>query len=177
VQYLADPTDTGSANSAESWLANLRIQDASGRAATAQASSAEMNTLFGLTVTTPPINFGSLEVGQDTGATTTISTIANTGNSPIDIDIAGTDLVGPSGPSGAIPVGSQAYATSTFNYGSCSVCQFLTGSATHLEVDLPKPTATSTTVSDDLYWGITIPVGVAAETHTGTNTFIATSDN
>lgn len=177
VQYLADPTDAVSANSAEAWLANLRIQDASGLSATAQATGADMNTLYGLTVTTPPIDFGSLSIGENTGATTSISTIANTGNAPIDIDIAGTDLVGPSGPSGAIPVGQQAYATSTFNYGSCSVCQFLTGSATHLEVDLPKPTATSTTVSDDLYWGINVPVGVAAETHTGTNTFIATTDN
>ncbi len=174
MQYLADPTDIGT-YSADNWLAQLRIRDASGIYANASAGQ-EVFTTYGLTISTPTINFGALDLGQNTGATTTITTVVNTGNAAIDIQLLGTDLEGPGGPAGAIPVGEQKVATSTFTYSSCSICQALTGSASSFEVDLPKPTATSSTISDDLYWGINVPINTAATTLTGTNTFMASGD-
>ncbi len=172
VQYLADPTDVGSANSAENWLASLRIQDSIGLSATSSTSGAEINTLFGLTVNTGAIDFGALSVGTDTGTFNATSTVVNTGNAIIDIQLSGTDLAGSNG---SLAVGQQRYATSTFTYGSCSVCQFLTGSSTPVDVNIPKATttATSTQTQTSLFWGINVPIGTTAELHQGTNTFIA----
>ncbi len=175
VQYIADPTDSGT-YSAQNWLANLRIRDASGIYASSTATGVELLTLYGISLSTPTINFGLLNLGDNTGATTTQTTIVNTGNAAIDIQLLGTDLEGSGGPAGSIPVGQQKVATSTFTYASCSVCQALTGSASTFEVDLPKPTATTSAISDDLFWGINVPINTAATTLTGTNTFLATGD-
>ncbi len=154
------------------------MRDSAGLSDTDTSFGVELLTLYGLSVSTPTIDFGVLNVGDDTGATTTLSTVVNTGNAPIDIELSGTDLEGPSGPAGAIGVGQQKVATSTFTYASCSVCQLLAGPSTpiDIEVDLPKPTSTSTPVTEDLFWGINVPINTAAESHSGTNTFIATSD-
>jgi len=80
------------------------------------------------------------------------------------------------GGSSSIPVSEQKYATSTFAYSACAICQFLTGSATNFSVDLPKPTSTSTPVTDDVYWGLNVPSGTGAAAHQGLNTFIAVSE-
>jgi hypothetical protein len=171
VQYIADPTDTGT-YAAEDWLAQLRVQDSTGLSGIATSSGVELLTLYGLRIDTPAIDFGDLAAGADTGSVNAQTTMVNTGNTPIGIQVAGTDLTGTSS---SIPVGEQKYATSTFAYGSCSICQFLTGSATNVDISLAKPTSTTTPVTDELYWGINVPTGTRATTHQGTNTFIATS--
>jgi hypothetical protein len=99
--------------------------------------------------------------------------VRNTGNANIDVELSGTDMTG--GIS-SIDVGEQKYATSTFVYGACSICEFLTGSDEPFELDLSKPTSTSTPITDDIYWGLNVPVGTGAVTHTGLNTFTAVSD-
>ena len=172
VQYFADATDVGSTYAAENWLAGIAVEDSTGLRDTETTAAVELLTLYGLSIDTN-IDFGSLEVGQDTGATTTQTTVTNTGNSNIDIQLQGTDL---SGTGSTIDVGEQKYATTTFTYASCTICSFLTGSATNVEVDLPKPTSTSTPITDDIYWGINIPTGTKALPHSGLNTFWATSD-
>jgi hypothetical protein len=172
VQYIADPTDVGSSYSAESWLSELWITDLEGNTATSSSVSVDLLTLYGLTVNTANIDFGSLSVGSTTENVNATTTIQNTGNTNINISVAGTDLAGTQG---TIAVGEIKYATTTFAYGSCAVCQFLTGGATPVVVDLPKPTSTSTPITDDLYWGLNIPNGTSAELHSGTNTFLATS--
>jgi hypothetical protein len=171
IQYIADPTDTGT-YAAEDWLAQLRVQDSTGLSGAATSSGVELLTLYGLRIDTPAIDFGDLSAGADTGSFNAQTTMVNTGNTPIGIQVAGTDLTGTSS---SIPVGEQKYATSTFAYGSCSICQFLTGSATNVDISLAKPTSTTTPVTDELYWGINVPTGTRATTHQGTNTFIATS--
>jgi hypothetical protein len=146
--------------------------DLEGNTATSSSVSVDLLTLYGLTVNTANIDFGSLSVGSTTGNVNATTTIQNTGNTNINISVAGTDLAGTQG---TIAVGEIKYATTTFAYGSCAVCQFLTGGATPVVVDLPKPTSTSTPITDDLYWGLNIPNGTSAELHSGTNTFLATS--
>jgi hypothetical protein len=172
IQYIADATDVGSTYPSENWLSRLQVEDTAGERDVDTSLGVELLTLFGLSVTSS-INYGSLEVGQNTGAVNSTTTVNNTGNSGIDIQLAGTDLT--SGQT-TIPVGSQKYSTTTFAYGSCSICDLLTGSATNVEIDLPKPTATSTPSTDDVYWGIEVPTNTATILHQGVNTFIATSD-
>ncbi|MBP9668907.1 MAG: DUF2341 domain-containing protein [Candidatus Pacebacteria bacterium] len=174
LQYFAEATDAPSAYPSENWLARVFIQDSSGeRVFDTIAVPVEVLTVFGLAVNTADIDFGSLEVGSNTAGVNEQTTILNTGNSSIDIQVAGTDLAGSEG---SIAVGEQKFATSTFTYGACAICQFLTGSATNVEVDLPKTTASTSPSSDDVYWGLNVPTGTKAELHQGTNTFIATSD-
>jgi hypothetical protein len=149
------------------------VVDSTGNVATATSPGVDLLTLWGLSITTGAINYGLVELDQDTGSFNATSTLRNTGNDGIDINLLGTNLV--SG-SSTIPVGNQKYSTSTFTYASCVICGALSGSASTIEVDLPKPVSTSTPVTDDLYWGIYVPLGVAGTTHQGQNTFYATAD-
>jgi hypothetical protein len=177
IYFFADPTDAGSTFAADTWLSRVQVEDSSGAVDVVTAAAVELLTLFGLSVDTDIAydDGGELgiAVGTDTGAVNATTTVSNTGNKNIDIQLSGTNLTGGAS---SIPVGEQKYATSTFAYSSCSICQFLTGSATSFEVDLPKPTSTSTPIVDDVYWGINIPLGTGNVLHEGTNTFIATSD-
>jgi hypothetical protein len=173
LRYFADPTDTGT-YVAQQWLSKVAVQDSIGLRDTQTASGVEVLTLFGLDLTTlgNNINFGSLTPGGNTGGVNATTTIVNTGNASINVQLSGTDL---SGGASTIPVGEQKYATSTFVYGSCSVCQFLTGSATNVAVNVGKPTSTSTQSKGDLYWGIDVPNGSGATAYSGVNTFTAVS--
>jgi hypothetical protein len=173
IYYFAEPTDPGSSYSAQNWLARLFVEDSTGLSDIDTTLGNELMTLYGLSIDTSSIDFGSLAAGANTGAVNAQTIIYNTGNSSIDIRVSGTDLAGTGS---SIGVGEQKYATTTFAYGACAICQFLTGSASDVEVDLPKAVATSTPSSDDLYWGLNVPLNTGAVVHTGVNTFIATSD-
>jgi hypothetical protein len=173
IQFFAEPTDVGSSYPGEDWRAEVFVTDLTGNSATTTSSGVELYTLWGLTLTTGSINYGSIELGASTGATNATSTLQNTGNDAIDIQLVGTDMT--NGPS-TIPVANQKYATSTFVYSSCTICSALASTTNTYELDLAKPTATTTPVTDDIYWGIYVPVGVEGTTHYGQNTFYATAD-
>jgi hypothetical protein len=171
VFYFADPTDEGT-YAAEDWAAYISVVDTSNGYGTSTSSiNKELITLRALDVT-QTIDYGSLESQQDTGAYNATTTIDNIGNDSIDISIAGTNLT--NGPS-IIPVNTQKFATSSFTYSSCTTCSLLGATPSSLEVDLAKPTS-STPVEDQIFWGISIPFGVAASPHQGQNTFYAISD-
>lgn len=170
VQYFADPTDAGSTFSAENWFAKMTVVDSTTLKDNSTSVGVEMYTLRALG-SVSSIDYGSLNVGSDTGSTNAVSTLTNTGNDKVNVMLDGTNLVGPS--SNAIPVDKQKYATTSFTYGACALCQFLTGTSTLLNINIAKPT-TTTPVTGNLYWGISVPIGTSGETHQGTNTFIAT---
>jgi hypothetical protein len=149
------------------------VIDSTGLSDTDTTLGNELMTLYGLSIDTSNIDFGSLAAGANTGAVNAQTIVNNTGNSSIDIQVSGTDLAGTGS---TIGVGEQKFATTTFAYGACAICQFLTGSASNVEVDLPKTTATTSPATDDLYWGLNVPLNTGAVVHTGVNTFIATSD-
>jgi hypothetical protein len=129
-----------------------------------------------LSIVSGDINYGTLSLGDNTGGFNETAQIQNTGNAPIDLTLEGTDLT--SSASTTIPVGNQKYATSTFTYSGCVICIALSGTASPLEVDLPKPTSTSTPVIDELYWGIYVPTtGVAGATHQGSMIFTPIADS
>jgi hypothetical protein len=173
IQYFAEPTDSG-ASSTEHWEALLFTVDTSNNTATATSIiPVDVLTLWGLAPQTGLISYGTLGVGEDTGSTTASTTFQNTGNTGIDITVEGTAMTAPGS---SIPSANQKYATSSFTYASCVICSALTGVASPIEVDLPKPTSTSTPITDALYWGIYVPVGTGGQAHYGLNTFYASGD-
>jgi len=172
LQYFAEPTDIGT-YSTESWDAQLFVTDLTGNVATATAENVDVMTMHALAVTSGEINYGTLELEQDTDADVKQSDLQNTGNAAIDVQVEGTDMTG--GVGSTIPAANQLYSTSSFTYSSCVICTALSGTASTVEVDLDKPTST-TPVTDSLYWGIYIPTNTEAVPHTGHNTFYATAD-
>lgn len=169
IQYYADPTDVGSTYATSTWLASIAVEDSTGLRNTDTSLGVDLLTLRALSITTGIIDFGALEVGQNTGTVNATTTSRNTGNVPIDIKVSGTDLTGAS----TIDVGEQKYATSTFVYSSCSICGLLTGVATAVNVNVSKPTSTSAPQTQDIYFGIDVPSGKAAGSYSGTNYFDA----
>jgi hypothetical protein len=168
MQYFADPTDDGDFVG-QDWNAELTIADATEYKDTDTSIGVDLYTLRALTASND-IDYGSLYVGSTTESTNQVTTLRNTGNGSVAVLLDGSDLAGASG---SIPVNEQKYASTTFTYSSCSLCGLLTGVSTKFDVDLPKPTTTNP-VTDNLYWGINIPFGTSAETHHGTNNFMAT---
>lgn len=172
IQYFAEPTDGGSFFEDEGWEAVLYVLDTTNNEATTTSVEVDIFTLWGIGVTTGNIEYGTLNVGEDTGSTNATTSLQNTGNDSIDVELAGSDLAASGS---AIPVANQKFATSSFTYSSCVICSALSGTASTYEIDLTKPTST-TPVTDTLYWGVYVPVGTGGLTHYGQNTFYATGD-
>jgi hypothetical protein len=172
VVYHAEATDIGSDYEAQEWRAQVQLTDTTDATDLQTAPGVEMLTLRALSIA-PDINYGTLAVGKNTGNNNASTTVENTGNSDIDVSVNGSDLTG-SGSS--ISVSEQKFATSSFAYSSCALCQVLTATSTTVDVNLPKPNATATPITDRIYWGIEVPEGTKAVTHTGTNFFTATGN-
>jgi hypothetical protein len=173
IYYHSNPTDIG-VYAGDAWTAELEVRDLTGLVATNTSPSVDLLTLRALDADSL-INYGSLEVNTNTGSNNATTTFSNIGNDAIDVLIEGTNLT--DGLSSTIPVNEQIFATSTFNYTACTYCTQLTASSTIYELDLTKPTTTAYGITDEIYWGIEIPYGVSAVSHTGTNVFYATGDN
>ena len=171
--YLADPTDQGT-YSMQDWLADITIVDKGGEKDTGTTLGVDVLTLRAITASSS-IPYGSLYVGSSTENYNATTTITNIGNDILDLNLSGSNLTfGPS----SIPVANELYATSSFTYSTCGTppCTSLSTTPTAYEVDLGKPTSTTTPISDDIYWGIYIPNGTAAAAHEGINTFEAIGD-
>jgi hypothetical protein len=171
LYYFADPTDAGSTYAADNWQAYLDVWDTSSTHDSA-SSSQELYTLSGLT-TTSTLAYGSVTVGTDTGASNATTSVNNTGNITLNLNLGGDDLY-----AGASKVSydKQKYATSTFTYSACPLCTVLAPTSTPGAVALGVPKSTTTVWSSfkDIYWGISIPIGTAATTFSGFNVFQAT---
>jgi CheY-like chemotaxis protein len=176
VQFFAQPTDTGSPNAAEYWLGWVQATDASAATGTAFSpnSVTELNTLRALDVQTT-VSYGSLLPGNNTGATNSTTTITNTGNSVIDIEVSGSQLCTdyPTCAGGGIPIGNQQYKTTTFTYGAGTA---LTSTPTWVNITIAKPTATPSNSTANLYWGLGLPNPLPAGSYTGSITVSAVTD-
>jgi flagellar basal body rod protein FlgF len=116
------------------------------------------------------IDYGTLNVGSSTEGYNATSSVRNTGNDMINVDVSGTDLVSAGG---TIPVDNQKFATSSFVYSSCTICSLLSGTSTTYSINLDKTTSTSTPSADLFYWGLNVPTGSAGLDYIGTNEFFA----
>jgi len=175
IYYFAEATDNAP-YAGETWRSYVEVADQSGATTSAFAPSVDLLTINAITLATSTnsINYGSLTPAADTGSYNATTTVINIGNNNIDVSIDGTDLS--DGGASTIPVSEQKFASTTFDYSACGFCSTLATTSTAIEVNLFKPTSTSTPVVADVYWGIQIPFGTTAAPHQGTNTFYAVTD-
>jgi len=169
IYFHADPTDVGSAYDGQEWFAFLEVEDSSAGYDFDTSLGVEMNTLRAIDVD-GAIDYGSVAVSSDTGATNASTSILNEGNVEINIEIQGTDLS--DGIASVIPANQQKFATSTFTYSACVSCGLVSSTTpVELDVDLGKPTVDTPPVSDSVYWGIAVPYGINSAPHQGINVF------
>jgi hypothetical protein len=168
MYYFADPTDVGSTFASDVWNAILDIWDTAS-AHTQSTANEELLTLKALT-SSSTISYGSISVGADTGSSDATTTVNNTGNTILNLLVSGSNMTAGSS---TIPVGNQKYATSTFTYSACSLCNALATTSNPFNIGVAKPTSTTSPFSGNLYWGLSVPLGTAATTHSGVNSFLA----
>lgn len=155
VYFYADPTDVGSTYETDDWTCQVTPSDGAG-VGTADTDTIEMDTLIALDVTAT-INYGTLALGADTGTTDQTTTVTNTGNAQIDIQLDGYGATDGDGYSmtctiGTIPIGNERYSLTAATDWSTKTQ--LTDTATTLTAfDLAKG-ASST---KDVYWGFGLP--------------------
>ncbi len=169
IYFHADPTDAGDYVGQE-WFAFVEVEDATAGYDFATSPGVTLSTLRAIEVN-GAIDYGALAVNADTGSYNASTSILNLGNVGIDIEITGTDLS--DGLSSVIPVDKQKFATSTFTYSACGAsCELLSSTTpVSIDVDLGKPATDNPPISDDVYWGIAVPIGVSSVPHQGINVF------
>ncbi|MDF1497940.1 MAG: hypothetical protein P1P85_01100 [Patescibacteria group bacterium] len=166
VQFFAEPTDASAPiYSADNWTCQV-TPSYSGGPGTAATDTIEMGTLNALNVTAN-INYGTLGLGNNSGASPQTVTVTNTGNTLMDPQVSSAAAM--TCTIGTIPVANQEYSNATFTYGSGTD---LSATPTTLNLSLAKPT-TTTPVTDNSYWGIGIPGTGVGGSCTGSNTFTA----
>jgi len=95
----------------------------------------------------------------------TTSVIA-TGNCSLDLGLYGTAMVAGVH---SIGVGQQRYATSGTAYSSGVV---LSGTEESINLNLSKTVTSTSPSTDDVWWGIEIPVPQSIGSYQGANTFV-----
>ncbi|NTW22415.1 hypothetical protein HGA34_02595 [Candidatus Falkowbacteria bacterium] len=173
-KHFAIPTDDGATGNPwqpYNWLSRLQVYDGVNYAATS-SPGVEVLASQVLDVSESAIDYGNnLFAGDDTGTSSRATTVINYGNSPINTDLSGTDMVG--APTGTLAVTQQKWSlTQNFNY---PVGTSLTNVDQTVNVNLLKPTTTAD-VSKKIYWGIGIPFGAESSAYTGSNIFTAILD-
>jgi len=169
IYFHADPTDAGLYEGQE-WFAFVEVEDASGGYDFDSSIGVDVSTLRAIDVQ-GMIDYGALPVNADTGSYNASTTVLNLGNVQVSIEIQGTDLT--DGNDSFIPAQQQKFATSTFTYSACGAsCNLLSSTTpTAMDMNLGKPTVDNPPVTDDVYWGIAVPIGVNSVPHQGMNIF------
>lgn len=174
VQFYADATDGGSAYSADDWTCQITPTDSIGVGNSATATT-EIGSLISLKVDND-INYSDLAQGTDTGAINATTNVINTGNTPIDVELSGSDMCTdfPVCSGATLPVNHQEYSTSSFTYGSGTD---LSSSVVLLDLSLAKSTQSPSNSSQMLYWGIGIPAVQPSGVYNGINDITAVQDS
>ncbi|MBD3247744.1 hypothetical protein GF382_00445 [Candidatus Falkowbacteria bacterium] len=174
------PTDAGVGGGydAMSWYAKITATDdnsVSTSSSYTTLNGVEVVSAAALDVTEVQIDFGVVDSNGNTGSWNASTTVINYGNTPLDTELYGDDLleswVGPS----LIGVENQEFSTSTFTYGSGTDLTASSSPGLNLNVDIARPTNQSD-LSDIIYWGIQVPLGTISGNYYGVNTFSATED-
>ncbi len=173
LAFFAIPTVAGDLNpyGATDWMASIRAFD---EAASYASSSpgVELNVSTAIEVNEIEIVYGSLIANTDSGTDNATTTIVNAGNSPLDTDLIGDDMlrngVGPE----YIPALNQEFNLANFAYGAGA--PIASSSQTRVDTVIVRPTS-AVDVEDDIYWGIGVPIILSGD-YTGLNTFTAVLD-
>jgi hypothetical protein len=174
VWFNADPTDgeVGQSNetpwSSEYWVAWIEATDkqTTSGSATNTSQLVEVLSLLAFEIV-PSIDYGDdMFPGQSIDPLNVTTTVIATGNCSLDMGLYGTAMV-----SGIYSIASQQqrFATSAVSYSSASS---LSGTEQELEFNLPKTVTSTNPYSDDIWWGIQIPIPQQIGSYTGLNTFI-----
>ena len=164
VWFIAEPSVASSTYAANEWQMDITVVD-SGSNSDTGSSSQEVNFLPAMDIGST-INYGTVNPGATSSEQSTNAT--NTGNCDINNEISGVDM--DDGAGHTIGVGQQQYSTSSTYATGSAAWVALTGTSTELDVELAKPTATTSNSTDDIYWIIDIPDPQYPAAYSGTNT-------
>jgi len=179
IAYHALPTDdaNGSPYNLTNWLGGITVFDDDGAHGTATSSSGvELISLVALEVSELAIPYNTIKSGFDTGDYNATTTIINFGNSPLDTGVDVNDMDKDDLTANWIEAENQEFDLSNFDYGSGSWSVEEASSTLQVDTITVRPTS-QTNVSDQIYWGISIPSGKLSGTYTGQNIFTAILDN
>lgn len=176
LEYYAIPTNgdgtDNNPNWATDWLASIRAFDE----AVSYASTSpgvDVVATAAIEVNEVEIAYGSLIAGQNTGTDNATTTIVNAGNSPLDTELIGDDMMrNGTGPE-FIPASRQEFDLANFSWGGGT--PIASSSNTTVDITAPRPTS-ATDVEDDIYWGIGVPIIFSGD-YSGLNTFSALLDS
>ncbi len=170
IWYFAQPTDSGTPWSGDSWSAAINATDFSNATGTATSTGVQLLSLLGLQVASS-ISYGSFIPGQTMASLTVPVAITSVGNVSLNVTLYGTNMT-----SGAnsVAVGNQHYATSVLSFAAGTA--LLANPGTTVALAIPKTTSTNpgSTLID---WGIAIPSPQASGNFTGVNTFIGVENS
>ena len=177
--YVANPTDRGPFDLDE-WFASIGgIDDDSAIGSSTKSEyGVDVNSASYMELLTASIVFGELEPGEKNETLTATTTIRSVGNTGLDQNFSGHSMCGtfslstlcPSSASSTIPENKQVFASSSVAYAS----GFPLSSTTpyFFDLNIAKPTSTTTPTSGVVYWGIDVPIDITlAGAYTGLNTF------
>lgn len=170
MKYYAISTDSYNASSSQyDWRSSINVFDSAVNLSFATSTGVEVVSNLGIDVTEPVIDFGSyLFAGQNSGSRNSTSTIVNIGNSPLDVDLSGTDMYAAIGSPIAVN-NLQWKLNSNFSYGTGFS---LSSVATTVPASIVK--ATSTTDSWKRFlWGVGVPPSSNPTAYFGSTTFSA----
>ena len=174
VWYYADPTDgtIGESNetpwSGEYWEAWAKATDAEANTGSATNTTQTIDTISLLALDVlPAINYGdNMKPGDKNDPLNSTTSVIATGNCSLDLGLYGTAMVAGVH---SIGVGQQRYATSGAAYSSGAV---LSGTEAPMDLNLSKTVTSTSPSTDNVWWGIEIPVPQSIGSYEGANTFI-----
>ncbi len=177
-QYYANPTDSGTPWSTDSWTATVIPGDGDGENAAGAANSSavalESFLALGLATSYDAIAYGSVSAGSYTDPLLEKTRVEATGNCALDVNLSGTTMTGPGT---AIPVANQRYGAGDTAPSWASVSSnTLSTSPTPFGLEVCKSGYTAAPEWKRLWWGIEIPAGQTAGAYTGQNTISAVKD-
>jgi hypothetical protein len=170
---LATDGSTGNPNSGTNWLGAIRAFDESLSGVGTTTTGVEVITSTALDVSENEIAYGIVRAGTNTGTSTATTTVVNFGNSPLDTYLYGTNMT--TGPNTIDIHWQQHGLTYQFNYGTGTYSTSTPPGDLENTV-INKPTDDITNITDNIYWGIAIPLGTLSGDYTGHNTFTAALD-
>lgn len=173
LEFFAQPTDASSIYSTEYWRGWMEVTDSALNTDEEWSTSGlpDVETMAAMDVTSP-ITYDPLLPGDDTGDENEITTITNTGNTLLDIELSGDNFCTdyPTCSGSQIAVGYQEYDTSNFTYG---IGTALSSSPNTVEIDLAIATTRPSNSYTQIYWGMGVPNPKEEGSYSGANTILA----
>ena len=173
LQFFAEPTDSASLFPTEYWRGWIEATDAHSQTGEAWSptTTPDVQSLAAMD-TSSSIAYDPLLPGDDTGATNETTTVTNTGNTVLDIEVSGDNFCTdyPTCAGYQIPVGYQEFDVTGFTYGLGNP---LSGSPTTAQINLIKSTINPANSTANVYWGLGIPSPKEDGAYSGANTLTA----